>query len=160
MDTYALTNMHSVCPGAAAQRDAIGTVAKDELERLEAGRRLFLAARRLAVAQRFALYAHDELAMATMRLRIRLPGERVKAHEFKLKMHSEEVPARNNVRGALPLGKQSCLPVAQEQVEDTTELAEGNRLLVCASCSDTDQNQDGPRGLGLHQECLDVEYGY
>jgi E3 ubiquitin-protein ligase SHPRH len=41
------------------------------------------------------LYAHDELDMATMRLRLRFPGEQVKPHEELYKLHAEEVPARN-----------------------------------------------------------------
>ncbi len=63
--------MKGRCPNAVAQRDAVLAVAKTALERLEAGRRVFLRGRALALAQRFALYARDELAMSTLRIRVR-----------------------------------------------------------------------------------------
>ncbi|GBF99704.1 hypothetical protein Rsub_12416 [Raphidocelis subcapitata] len=66
------------------------------LERLEGQRRLFLAARALALAQRMLLYAHDELAMATMRMRLRLPGESVAPHEAVYKLHEAELVPRNH----------------------------------------------------------------
>lgn len=54
-------------------------------------------------AQRFLLYALDELAMAALRMRIRVPGEAVKPHEAHFKLHEEEVPVKNKARrcGAL-----------------------------------------------------------
>lgn len=56
---------------AAAQRDALLAAAKTALGRLEAGRRVFLKGRALALQQRAALYARDELAMSTLRIRVR-----------------------------------------------------------------------------------------
>ncbi len=44
------------------------------MERLEAQRRLLVAARALSLAQRWLLYAHDELGMATARMRLARPG--------------------------------------------------------------------------------------
>ena len=49
-------------------------------------------------AQRFLLYALDELAMAALRMRIRMPGEAVKPHEAHFKLHEEEVPVKNKAR--------------------------------------------------------------
>lgn len=49
-------------------------------------------------AQRFLLYALDELAMAALRMRIRVPGEAVKPHEAHFKLHEEEVPVKNKVQ--------------------------------------------------------------
>ncbi len=63
--------MRDGCRDAAGQRNALLAVAKTALERLEAGRRVFLRGRALALAQRFALYARDELAMSTLRIRVR-----------------------------------------------------------------------------------------
>ena len=54
-------------------------------------------------AQRFLLYALDELAMAALRMRIRVPGEGVKPHEAHFKLHEEEVPVKNKVRGCCAL---------------------------------------------------------
>ena len=58
---------------AAKQREAVLAAAKASLERLEAGRRVFLKGRALALAQRMALYARDELAMSNLRIRVRPP---------------------------------------------------------------------------------------
>ncbi len=44
------------------------------VDRLEAQRRLLVSARSVSLAQRMLLYAHDELAMATMRLRLAVEG--------------------------------------------------------------------------------------
>jgi hypothetical protein len=52
--------------------------AKAALERLEAGRRVFLKGRALALAQRAALYARDELAMSALRIRVRLRARTIK----------------------------------------------------------------------------------
>lgn len=49
------------------------------LERLEASRQLFTAAGALSTAQRQLLYAHDELAMAVLRIETRMAGEQVRA---------------------------------------------------------------------------------
>ena len=49
-------------------------------------------------AQRFLLYALDELAMAALRMRIRVRGEAVKPHEAHFKLHEEEVPVKNKVQ--------------------------------------------------------------
>lgn len=70
----------------AARAAALAEAAGAHLERLEGQRRLFLAARALALAQRMLLYAHDELGMATMRMRLRLPGEAVAPHEAVYKV--------------------------------------------------------------------------
>lgn len=51
--------------------------ASAHLERLEGSRRLFTAAGALGVAQRQLLYAHDELAMALLRIETRMEGEQV-----------------------------------------------------------------------------------
>ncbi len=51
--------------------------ARAHLERLEAQRKLLVDARTLSLAQRQLLYAHDELSMATMRIRLRAEGEQV-----------------------------------------------------------------------------------
>lgn len=59
---------------AAKQREAVLAAARASLERLEAGRRVFLRGRALALAQRMALYARDELAMSNLRIRVRLLG--------------------------------------------------------------------------------------
>ena len=40
---------------------------------MEASRKVFLKGRALALAQRMALYARDELNMSTLRIRVRLP---------------------------------------------------------------------------------------
>ena len=52
-------------------RDSILAAAKVALERMEAGRKVFLKGRALALAQRMALYARDELKMSTLRIRVR-----------------------------------------------------------------------------------------
>ena len=70
---------------------------KAMLEWLEAERKLLLKGRALALAQRTLLYAADELAMARMRLRVRLPGEFVRPHEANFKLHEAEVPVKNKV---------------------------------------------------------------
>jgi hypothetical protein len=57
--------------GAALQREAILAASKAALERMEGGRRVFLRGRALALAQRMALYARDELSMSTLRIRVR-----------------------------------------------------------------------------------------
>ncbi|EIE26712.1 hypothetical protein COCSUDRAFT_59229 [Coccomyxa subellipsoidea C-169] len=80
---------------AAAQREALLAAAKAALDRLEAGRRVFLRGRALALAQRFALYARDELAMSTLRIRVRVSGEYVKPHEVHFKLHPAEIPVKN-----------------------------------------------------------------
>lgn len=64
-----ITSMIALCP-AAADREALLAASKAALERMEEGRRVFLRGRALALAQRFALYARDELAMSTMRIRV------------------------------------------------------------------------------------------
>lgn len=46
------------------------------VERLKVQRLLLVAARSVSLAQRTLLYAHDELAMATMRMRLAREGER------------------------------------------------------------------------------------
>lgn len=68
------------------------------LDWLEAERKLLVKGRALALAQRALLYAADELAMARMRLRVRLPGELVRPHEAHFKLHEAEVPVKNKVR--------------------------------------------------------------
>ena len=55
---------------AAKQREVVLAAARASLERLEAGRRVFLKGRALALAQRMALYARDELAMSNLRIRV------------------------------------------------------------------------------------------
>ncbi len=57
-----------------------------------------LQARALTLAQRWLLYAHDEIDMATARIRLRLPGEWVAPKEENFKVLMEEVPVRNKVR--------------------------------------------------------------
>ena len=52
--------------------------AAQHLEQLEGSRKLFGAAGALGGAQRQLLYAHDELAMALLRIRTRLDGEQVR----------------------------------------------------------------------------------
>jgi hypothetical protein len=56
---------------AGRLRDSILAAAKVALERMEAGRKVFLKGRALALAQRMALYARDELNMSTLRIRVR-----------------------------------------------------------------------------------------
>ncbi len=63
-------------------------------------------------AQRFLLYARDELAMAALRIRVRALGERVKPHEVHFKLHAEEVPVKNKARArraGRPRASQRCL---------------------------------------------------
>lgn len=67
------------------------------LEWLESERKLLVRGRAFALAQRALLYAADELAMARMRLRVRLPGESVRPHEAHFKLHEAEVPVKNKV---------------------------------------------------------------
>ena len=55
---------------ACRLRDSILAAAKVALERMEAGRKVFLKGRALALAQRMALYARDELNMSTLRIRV------------------------------------------------------------------------------------------
>ncbi|CAL8467045.1 g6581 [Coccomyxa elongata] len=90
-----LRSLKHLPPRAVGQRNALLAVAKTALERLEAGRRVFLRGRALALAQRFALYARDELAMSTLRIRVRVPGEHVKPHEVHFKLHPAELPVKN-----------------------------------------------------------------
>ena len=54
---------------AAARKELLAAAGKAQLELLEAGRKLYLKARAVTLAQRAKLYALDELDMATMRLR-------------------------------------------------------------------------------------------
>ncbi|KAG2482055.1 hypothetical protein HYH03_018991 [Edaphochlamys debaryana] len=68
---------------------------KAHVERLEAQRRLLVAARSVSLAQRNLLYAHDELGMATARMRLALPGEPIAPHECNLKLHPEAVPQKS-----------------------------------------------------------------
>ncbi|GLI64470.1 hypothetical protein VaNZ11_007743 [Volvox africanus] len=68
---------------------------KAHVNRLEAQRRLLVAARSTSLAQRMLLYAHDELAMATMRMRLAREGEPISAHEVNLKLHPAAVPVKN-----------------------------------------------------------------
>lgn len=58
--------------GAARLRDNILAASKVALERMEASRKVFLKGRALALAQRAALYARDELNMSMLRIRVRL----------------------------------------------------------------------------------------
>ncbi|KAK9844148.1 hypothetical protein WJX81_006007 [Elliptochloris bilobata] len=90
-----LRALRSLPPAAAARRDSVLAASKPALERLETERRLFVRGRSLALAQRFLLYAHDELAMAALRMRVRAPCEAVKPHEAHFKLHAEEVPVKN-----------------------------------------------------------------
>ena len=57
--------------GAARLRDGVLAASKVALERMEASRKVFLKGRALALAQRTALYARDELNMSTLRIRVR-----------------------------------------------------------------------------------------
>lgn len=62
----------SHCLSVARLRDGILAASKVALERMEASRKVFLKGRALALAQRMALYARDELHMSTLRIRVRL----------------------------------------------------------------------------------------
>ena len=55
---------------AAHVRDSVLAASKAALERMEACRKVFLRGRALALAQRMALYARDELNMSTLRIRV------------------------------------------------------------------------------------------
>ena len=55
---------------AARVRDSVLAASKAALERMEACRKVFLRGRALALAQRMALYARDELNMSTLRIRV------------------------------------------------------------------------------------------
>ena len=55
---------------AARVRDGVLAASKAALERMEACRKVFLRGRALALAQRMALYARDELNMSTLRIRV------------------------------------------------------------------------------------------
>ncbi|GIL56939.1 hypothetical protein Vafri_12224 [Volvox africanus] len=68
---------------------------KAHVNRLEAQRRLLVAARSTSLAQRMLLYAHDELTMAAMRMRLAREGEPISAHEVNLKLHPAAVPVKN-----------------------------------------------------------------
>ena len=57
--------------GVARLRDGVLAASKVALERMEASRKVFLKGRALALAQRMALYARDELHMSTLRIRVR-----------------------------------------------------------------------------------------
>ena len=54
----------------ARVRDSVLAASKAALERMEACRKVFLRGRALALAQRMALYARDELNMSTLRIRV------------------------------------------------------------------------------------------
>jgi hypothetical protein len=69
------------------------------LERMEAGRRVFLRGRALALAQRFALYARDELAMSTLRIRVHAP-----ASPWKIVLQQTSIRAQPKC----PVNAQSC----------------------------------------------------
>jgi len=80
-------------------------------------------ARALSLSQRMLLYAHDELDMATMRLRLRGEGEHVQPHEEHFKLHPAELPVKQRVRSLASaalalrqwlhaLGSIECAPVA------------------------------------------------
>ena len=58
--------------GIARLRDGVLAASKVALERMEASRKVFLKGRALALAQRTALYARDELNMSTLRIRVSL----------------------------------------------------------------------------------------
>ncbi|KAK9793457.1 hypothetical protein WJX73_010752 [Symbiochloris irregularis] len=91
-----LRNLRGVSdPELAARRSAALEAGKATLEWLEAERKLLIKGRALALAQRALLYAADEMAMARMRLRVRLPGEAVRLHEAHFKLHEAELPVKN-----------------------------------------------------------------
>lgn len=70
--------------------------ASQHLEQLEGSRKLFSAAGALSIAQRQLLYAHDELAMALLRISTRMEGEQVRAEQ----QHADMLPRhkKNPVR--------------------------------------------------------------
>ncbi|CAL5225440.1 g8258 [Coccomyxa viridis] len=90
-----LRGLKQLRPSAARLRDGVLAASKVALERMEASRKVFLKGRALALAQRTALYARDELNMSTLRIRTRLPGEFVRPHEVHFKLHEAELPVKN-----------------------------------------------------------------
>eukprot|EP00798_Chlamydomonas_sp_ICE-L_P018133 gene18133-24573_t len=68
---------------------------KQHVEHMEALRKIFAQVRSLSLVQRSYLYAHDELDMAVMRMRLRVEGEVILTHEVIYKLHPEEVPVKN-----------------------------------------------------------------
>ncbi|CAK0735069.1 hypothetical protein CVIRNUC_000523 [Coccomyxa viridis] len=90
-----LRGLKKLPPEAARVRDSVLAASKAALERMEACRKVFLRGRALALAQRMALYARDELNMSTLRIRTRIAGEFVRPHEIHFKLHEAEVPFKN-----------------------------------------------------------------
>ena len=70
-------------------------VAGQHLKRLEGQRRLFLRLGHCPSRSGCSCTRTTSSGMATMRLRLRAPGEVVKPQEEVFKLHPEEVPARN-----------------------------------------------------------------
>ncbi|EFJ51898.1 hypothetical protein VOLCADRAFT_87560 [Volvox carteri f. nagariensis] len=91
----ALLRQHFRRGGEAGKVEEIIREGKAHVERLEAQRRLLVAARAASLAQRMLLYAHDELAMATARMRLAREGEPIGPHEGNLKLHPAAVPVKS-----------------------------------------------------------------
>ncbi|GAB4820920.1 hypothetical protein N2152v2_007966 [Parachlorella kessleri] len=92
---HALRLLRLQDPQAAARKEVLAAAGKAQLDLLESARKLYLKARAVTLAQRAKLYALDELDMATMRLRLRTPGEYVREGEELYKIHEEEIPVRS-----------------------------------------------------------------
>eukprot|EP00899_Mesostigma_viride_P007989 jgi/Mesvir1/17191/Mv07612-RA.1 len=107
--------------------------AKAHVAMLEGMRREFVKARLFASAQRHLLYALDELAMATMRIRLRLPGEEVEEYEKNFKVCAEDIPALNVGFSSDKLANESKLEACKGQLRYLKNLAEQRKAAIAAA---------------------------
>ena len=115
------------------------TGAKAHLDQMEAMRREFQKASAAALAQRTALAARDELAMATTRLRLRAPGETVAADAHHI-LAAGELPSMQADVCAQRAVHEADLMQAKAKLRWLRQLrsrGEGEAQEVCPICQDT-----------------------